>query len=244
MTEPGATGSIIVVSAHLDDGVLSASAQLVRPGAVLLTLCAGLPDDVELGPWDRFTGATDPVVRWRERLAEDDAAAAILGATPIRLAEPDDQHIARDARAARAALAELLAPELAGAAEVWVPAGIGCHPDHLATRDAALSAAPAHAQVHIYADVPYSTGHGWAPSVTGAAAAPHLDLDGWFAAALVECRLPADDRDRRVHVLDEQTRRRKVDAMNCYATQLPALDPGRLLGRPEVAGFEVSWSRR
>ncbi len=50
---------------------------------------------------------------------------------------------------------------------------------------------------------------------------------------------------RTVHRLDPEQQRRKVAAMACYATQIPALDLGGALasGHPDVVGFEVSWSR-
>jgi LmbE family N-acetylglucosaminyl deacetylase len=238
---------IVIVSAHLDDGVLSATAQLVRPGARLLTVFAGEPAaGAPLGAWDRLTGASDAAKRVRERYDEDDAAAWLLGATTRRLDFPDAQHIPSGTpRIAHHVMVAALRVELAGATEVWAPAGIGCHPDHLATRDAAVAATPPGAVVHHYADVPYSVPYGWPPSVTGADPMDLLDVEWWLADALAGTGLATGGLTRLVHRLDDDTRRRKVAAMACYATQLAALDPGRVLtdGDPLVAGFEVSWSR-
>jgi LmbE family N-acetylglucosaminyl deacetylase len=219
--------AIVVVSAHLDDAVLSASVQLTRPGARLVTVCAGLPPvGAVLGDWDRLTDADDAEKRVRERWAEDDAAVSVLGVDDVvRLDFPDGQHLAdaaADPRRDIDAMAKALEPLFADAAEIWLPAGIGGHLDHLATRDAGLMAARVTPEVPVrhYADIPYSIGDGWPHDVTYGP-------------------------DRRVHVLDDEAQRRKVKAMACYRTQIPALDHAGALanGDPAIVGFELSWIR-
>jgi LmbE family N-acetylglucosaminyl deacetylase len=222
----------VIVSAHLDDAVLSAALQLMRPGAHVVTVCTGAPPDgTAPADWDRLTGAADAVSRVRERLVEDDRALAVLGVeATTRLDFPDAQHIARpEDRPAHDELVAALRPHLAGVAQVWVPAAVGGHLDHLAARDAAVAAADPTADLHYYADVPYSLGFGW----------PDVDAGIW--------RTPAEAArlTRTIHPLDHDAQRRKVAAMACYPTQLPALDPDGALtrGDPEVVGYEVSWSR-
>jgi hypothetical protein len=52
---------VVIVSPHLDDAVLSAASQLLRPGARVVTVCAGEPPaGTPLAYWDRLTGADDP----------------------------------------------------------------------------------------------------------------------------------------------------------------------------------------
>ncbi len=238
----------VVVSPHLDDAVLSAAVQLLRPGAVVVTVFAGRPPEgTPPAWWDVLTGATDARTRVGERWLEDDAAMACLGVgRSVRLDFADHQHRTDDrARPAPDDLVAALRPHLAGVAEVWVPAAIGCHPDHLAARDAALAAADPGAARHHYADVPYSVRYGWPASVTGAPRAAYLDVDHWLSGELVDAGLKVTELTRTVHVLDEDQRRLKADAMACYATQIPALDYGRVLadGDPAVVGFEVSWSQ-
>jgi LmbE family N-acetylglucosaminyl deacetylase len=238
----------VVVSPHLDDAVLSAAVQLMRPGARLVTACTGAPRaGTALGVWDRLTGASDAGQRLRDRLVEDDAALALLGvADTVRLDWPDDQHVPARTRELSAELLDRLSAELAGAAEVWVPAAIGHHPDHVAVRDAALAAAAPGAVIHHYADVPYSVRYGWPPSVTGVEpASPYVDVEFWLAEELADAGLDAADLTRTVHPLDPDQQRRKVAAMSCYATQIPALDVGDMLatGDPAVLGFELSWTR-
>jgi LmbE family N-acetylglucosaminyl deacetylase len=241
------SSDIVVVSPHLDDAVLSASLQLLRPGARLVTVCtAEPPAAAPLGEWDRLTGAANAAERVRERYVEDDAALVVLGHhDSARLGFPDGQHVADADRPTRAALAAALAPHLAGVTEVWAPVGIGCHPDHLATRDAVVEAAEPGAVVHHYADVPYSLRYGWPPSVTGRPARPYLDVEEWLAEELAATGLCAANLTRTVHRLSPEDQRRKSAAMACYATQIPALDYHDALadGDPAVVAFEVSWSR-
>lgn len=241
MTEPaetdqtGASARLVVVSPHLDDAVLSAAVQLMRPGAHLVTVCTGAPPEgTPPADWDQLTGAADAVSRVQERLVEDDRALATLGVrSTTRLDFPDAQHIPDVAeRPTQEALVAALRPHLTGAAEVWAPAGIGGHLDHLATRDATIEAASAGTAVHHYADIPYSLGPGW----------PELEVDTWLVEQL---DAPAG-LTRTIHRLDPDARRRKVAAMACYVTQIPALDEDGVLTTddPAVLGFEVSWVRR
>lgn len=239
---------IVLVSPHLDDVVLSASAQLGRPDLMVVTACTGAPaDDAPLGEWDRLTGASNAAARVRDRLAEDSAALAVFDVQAIgRLGFPDGQHLPGGTTATHAGLVAALREELADATEVWAPAGIGCHPDHLAVRDAVLDAADPDAVVHHYADVPYSLRYGWPPSVTGTpSGSPFLDVELWLAEELRATGLDAAELTRTVHRLTPEQQRRKVAAMACYATQIPALDIGGALatGDPAFVGFEVSWSR-
>jgi LmbE family N-acetylglucosaminyl deacetylase len=244
---------VVVVSPHLDDAVLSAASQLVRPGARVVTVCAGEPPaGTPPAVWDRLTGADDPARRVRERHLEDAAAMAVLGVVSTeRLDFPDGQHVSsRTAAVTQQELIAGLRPHLADAAEVWVPAGIGCHPDHLAVRDAAMSAVGPGTAIHHYADVPYSVRYGWPSSVTGLdPVSPYLDVETWLAEELAATGLVDVDPTvaqltRTVHRLDPDAQRRKVAAMACYVTQIPALDYDDALatGDPAVVGFEVSWS--
>ena len=244
----------VVVSPHLDDAVLSAAVQLMRPGARVITVFAGRPPEGSpVGAWDRLTGAADARQRVEDRWLEDDEAMSVLGvADPVRLDFPDGQHLAdASVRPDLDAVTEALRAHLADAREVWVPAGIGGHPDHLASRDAAVAAVVAAAQpdavVHHYADVPYSVPYGWPPSVDGSTRwSAYLDVEQWLADELADAGLDPASLVRSVHRLDEEAQRRKVKAMAGYRTQIPALDHSGALaeGRPAVVGFEVSWTRR
>ena len=60
----------VVVSPHLDDAVLSCGGRLADEPAHVITMFAGIPDDVGALPmWDRVTGATSSHHRVVDRLA-------------------------------------------------------------------------------------------------------------------------------------------------------------------------------
>lgn len=251
MTDPKLTGPV-VVSAHLDDAALSAAVQLMRPGARAITVFAGRPPvGTPLGSWDRLTGATDARQRVEDRWREDDEALSVLGqGDPVRLDFLDGQHLAdASPRPDLDVVTGGLRPHLTGAREVWVPAAVGGHPDHLAARDAAVAAVAdvaSDAVVHYYADLPYSVPYGWPSSVDGSTPwSPYLDVEQWLIDELADVGLDATFLVRSVHRLDEEAQRQKVKAMASYRTQIPAVDPHHRLaeGDPTVVGFEVSWTR-
>ncbi len=155
---------LLIVSPHLDDAVLSCWALLTRAvGAggrvTVLDVCAGLPEEGVLGPWDERGGATSSRARVAERRAEETAALAATGASVVFLELLDWQYGpgAEDIGAA-------LAPHLETPSTVVIPAGIGGHRDHLRLRDAALRLRH---DAMLYADLPYALRHGWEPPLPG-----------------------------------------------------------------------------
>ena len=90
MTAPR-SGRIVVVSPHLDDGVLSLGASMAawsRAGATveLLTVLACDPEsDAPVGGWDRRGGFATEGESALARREEDRRACAALGATPVWL---------------------------------------------------------------------------------------------------------------------------------------------------------------
>lgn len=162
----GGVAPTLIVSPHLDDAALScwsllaaASAGPARPPVVVVDVCAGLPPEGVLGPWDERGGAQSSRERVRVRQAEEREALAATGAEVVLLDLLDWQYGPRGEDVAAA-----LAPHLAGAGWVLAPAGIGGHRDHLRVRDAVLALCP---DAVLYADLPYALRHGWEPPVPG-----------------------------------------------------------------------------
>jgi LmbE family N-acetylglucosaminyl deacetylase len=153
--------SVAVLSPHLDDAVLSAWSVLRRPGPVtVVNVCAGVPPPGPPARWDRFTGARDAAERMRERLAEDRVALARAGREAVQLNFMDNQYRAGPIDAA--ALEQAIADAIGDAAELWAPAGVGAHPDHVQVREAALALrGEGGPPVRLYADVPYVLRSGW-----------------------------------------------------------------------------------
>ncbi len=252
MSAPAGGFDLVVLSPHLDDGILSCGGRMARlaeegGSALLVTLFAG-DDPVE--PPGELAAALRRV--WNlpaggvgaARRAEDRAAAAALGATaehwpfPEALYRtgadgaplyPDLAALYGEASAAEAGrIAELAARigALPPAALLLAPLGVGGHVDHRLVRAAAeASGRP----VAFYEEFPYSE---WK----------------WFAVR----RALGGRSGWRPEELPLAARHleRKQEAILAYASQVPALfrSAGRL-GRQlrrqaRRAGGERIWRRR
>src|SRR5665213_277515 len=162
------TVTTLVVSPHLDDGVLSCGHLLLtQPGSVVATVMAGHPARGTLSDWDRacgFVAGDDPVARRRE---EDRESLELVGARPWQLDFLDLPY--RETRAPDAGgtisatdiarrLVELV-HELTPT-RVLIPLGL-LHPDHVLTHEAGVllrQSAPAVA-MWAYKDLPYGLAH-------------------------------------------------------------------------------------
>jgi LmbE family N-acetylglucosaminyl deacetylase len=143
---------VLVVSPHLDDAVLSAGQFLAGlPGAVVVTMLAGIPDPPVTTPWDAASGFATSQEAVETRRAEDEAALALLKATPAHLDFLDGQYAPADPSALTDALVEQVErhrPEF-----VLGPLGVH-HDDHERIRDAVL-AADLDVPLWLYEDLPY-----------------------------------------------------------------------------------------
>jgi LmbE family N-acetylglucosaminyl deacetylase len=235
----------VVFSPHLDDASLSACLQLSRDGALAVTVFSGPPqDDRQLTYWDSLTRATSSADRVRERLAEDDRAMCLIGCETARAGLPEHQY--RDALD-QDALLSAIAPYVDKAREVWIPAGLGGHPDHVALRDAVLSvAAGLPVESHLYADIPAGLWYGWPSWVTGEPADDYLDPDYFFQAELAQRGLDAGNLTPEVFPLDAAMRKHKEQVLHCYRSQLPALS--MTFNNPTlwdaVLAYEAGWHLR
>jgi len=234
------TGRVVVLSPHLDDAVLSTWSVLSRSDDVqVINVCTGIPERGLLSQWDRMTGATDSASRMLERLQEDRLALASAGREAVALGFPEMQyrHGSLDAEALR----EALRRTMDGAVQVWAPAGIGGHDDHVQIRDVALEAArDGGRSLRLYADLPYAVRFGWPGWVSDGDADPHLVIEAWWQRFL-----PAEvDLSPEKHTLSDGQARRKLEALAAYRTQLPALNAGPvgLLLRGDIIRHEVSWA--
>jgi LmbE family N-acetylglucosaminyl deacetylase len=224
-----------VVSAHLDDAVMSCYSVL-GPTTTVLTVFAGFPPAGTLGRWDEDGGATDSRERVAERREEDRLALARSGARFVHLDLPDLQYVTAGTaeRPSLESFSASLRNELAGATTVLAPCALSAkrpfdrfrprrYSDHRFARDAALAARP---DSTLYADLPYALNPG-----TGGFALPD-DVDG-------------SGRSERRVTLEPDLVAEKIDAVRCYATQLRQLVEG--FGdfiTPAGLGLEVYWPRR
>ena len=236
--------SLVVLSPHLDDAVLSCWHLLAGSDAVtVVNVFTGSPAPGTQPPrWDRETGAHDPVARMRERRAEDRRALDLVGRASVNLGLLDAQY-----GGVRSPIRPLLMPLQRWrdpSTVLYAPAALGRHPDHAVVRDAALDLARAGWRVVLYADLPHGIRHGWPAWVAGSPEPAGSDVSGEWNGVLEEAGLPVDQLSPRVWPLTESARRRKLRALEEYQTQRAALDALAFapLADARALAFEVSWA--
>lgn len=215
-------GRVVVVSPHLDDGVLSLGASIAsfaRQGASveLLTVLACDPESTApAGGWDRRGGFATEGQSAQARREEDRRACATLGATPVWLPfgsvdyerHGDDTEV-RDAVASAVADAEL----------VLLPGYPLTHPDHAWL--ARLLGDALGRRVALYAEQPYTRRSGAPPPAPG--------------------RVAANDVFEPVN-LTPRDRLAKWRAISDYRSQLPLLGMRRSLrGGPHRYALGPEW---
>ena len=214
---PAGGSGLLVLSPHLDDAVLSCGQLLAgAPGAEVVTLFTGGPPSWDgLTAWDEACGFRrgDDVMAVRRR--EDDAALALLAATPRWHGLTECQYDSSTTVEEVAAAVEQWLPPTPGAT-VLVPLGLS-QPDHLTLGQAWPSVALTRPDLrwHAYADQPYAELY---PEELDARLAA-LAAAGWHPTP---AQLPTGDR------------RRKRAAIARYTTQMRALrGSDRLALKPE-----------
>jgi LmbE family N-acetylglucosaminyl deacetylase len=235
----------VILSPHLDDAVLSCWHVLTRSDdVVVINVFAGEPAGLGAPAWwDEYTGATDSGARVRERIEEDRRALALAGREPINLSFLDEQY--REHDQPLDPLTEQIERLLPPASDIYAPAALANHTDHLLVRAAALELRAFGFDVSLYADLPHATVHGWPAWVAGARAPATKDLATavWERALAATGLMPAE-LTPSVHSLDSEAHARKLAAVQTYRTQVEAL--AEFVGRPltdrEALGYEVAWA--
>ena len=237
----------LVISPHLDDAVLDCWSLLASDRDVnVVNVFAGVPARGALTLWDSITGAAESAERARERIAEDAIALRRAHRAPLNLNLLDAQYRKAPPVLRLAELDDALAARVKSASRVYVPAGIGGHPDHVFVRRYRRMLLRAGMPVVLYAELPYCVLHGWPSWVDGRAAEPNRNVDPfWLSFFDGVPEIPALS-SAHVERLDQATASDKLAAMRCYATQLPSLSYGArgLLADPAIHGFEVRWELR
>ena len=236
----------LVISPHWDDAVLSCWG-LLSSGRELevVNLFAGIPENARAGIWEAIIGVSEPADRARRRLEEDALALARAGREARNLPLLDDRY-RRQAQAAAPGLGEIdraVADRVHGASRVYVPAGIGAHPDHLLARRYGRALLAAGMPVTLYAELPYCIFHGWPAWVDGVAGArgSDVDVDVYWTSFLKDVPELPPLADAEVEHLDAGSAAAKRDAIDCYRTSINYASR-RLVGDPEFGGIEVRWA--
>jgi len=220
---PDTFDRVAVLSAHLDDGVLSLAGwmhRMTRRGAsvVLATMLAGDPDDdAPASSWDRRSGFRTAGDAARARRAEDRRACAILGVSPEWLPFGDVLH---GRGATDDVIWAAIEPLVAGVDAVLAPGFPLNHPDHewlaglVARRRGSLRA------VGLYAEQPYRH-HGG-----GEVGTPESIADTTGALRWNDAQLDTSDRWA------------KLRAVRAYRSQL------RLLSGERFVAWRLARGRR
>jgi hypothetical protein len=240
--DPGAPE--LLLSPHLDDAVLDCWSLLSSERELnVVNIFAGVPAPGRLTLWDSITGATDSAERVRERISEDALALGRANREPSNLSLLDAQYREPPPVLQLADLDDALSAKLTSASRVYVPAGIGGHPDHLFARRYGRMLLRGGMPVTLYADVPYCVLHGWPHWVDGRDPEPYRNVDAFWLSFLEGVpEMPSLD-SARVERLDQPTALAKLAGMRSYETQFASLSYGArdLLADPAIHGFEVRW---
>ncbi|MBI0328326.1 PIG-L deacetylase family protein [Burkholderia plantarii] len=233
-------GSLLVVSPHLDDAVLSCGHVLARhPGAVVCTVLSAPPERNMSTAWDRASGFADAFEAMRARREEDRQALALLGASAVHLPFCDAQYASPPpSDQLQAVLRHTLATVRPDS--LLMPLGL-FHSDHALVADAVLAclaslagpgpeapgdAPPAPPAIYAYEDVPYRMMDGIVEARLRLLAA-----NDW-AMERVELASASDDA---------RLGRLKPAAIAAYRSQLRAFGPG---GQANLHAAERYWRVR
>jgi LmbE family N-acetylglucosaminyl deacetylase len=208
----GELDRVVIVSPHLDDAVLScARFMAAHPGCTVVTVFAGTPPAYPspMRLWDEQSGFApgDDVMDARRK--EDHAALAVLAAVPHHLDFVEHTYLPNDTPVAPDVIAPVLVETLRALMPTLVIAPFGlANPDHDVTHKACMLARDDLADAL----------HWWCYEDTGYKHIP--GMLAWRVARLFRRDLwptpvcpPVDDSNER-----------KMKAVDCYPSQLHALD--------------------
>ena len=142
----------VVLSPHLDDGIFSVcDYMLAAPGALLLTVFAGVPPEGTATPYDTGCGFEDSRKAIFSRRFENATACEFLGIEHREWDFLDGQY---GAIGQGVQIIDSLLEEFTGA-ELVMPLGLH-HPDHVLVSESAEMILDSFSKVYVYADLPYA----------------------------------------------------------------------------------------
>lgn len=250
--------SIVVVSPHPDDAVLSAYHVLGLAGdldVVVLTIFCGVPPEPYCSLWDRLCGARSSAEQARRRILED--ATVLPRFRGVSVGHPG---LSRDwydagvrevvpgsATPTAEEIAEAIARETPAYLYVPLAGGPRPHPDHKLCRDAGRILAREGISTLAYADFPYcAKGGGWPDFVSRRGR--EARSPAWLRRAVrelpeIEALFTANEIE-----LDDAAVAGKLAACRGYASQFDALDrklrEKGLVSNVDLLRYEFTWHVR
>jgi LmbE family N-acetylglucosaminyl deacetylase len=217
------SNNIVVISPHLDDAVLSCGNLLsMRPDTTVITVFAGTPPNHDLlTSWDAASGFSSADEAMRTRRDEDRAALGMLAARPRWLEFLDSQYGGTPSLSAVAAALSEAFSELKPDA-VLFPAGL-FHSDHVLVHKAIMECCRTFPNVNwlMYEEATYRR-------IAGMLQRRLRDLLGGGRQAT-----PAPGICRTSNL--------KCDALQCYTSQLRALEEKVCDGYDDALAPESYW---
>jgi LmbE family N-acetylglucosaminyl deacetylase len=219
---PPRLGDVVVLSTHLDDGVLSLGGWMRRitmrgSRISLVTVLAGDPDDLTpASSWDRRSGFRTAGEAARVRRAEDRRACAVLGLSPVWLPFGD---ALRGREATDDDVWSAIRPLLVSTDAVLLPGSPLSHPDHRWLADLVLGRRDELPPCAIYAEQPYRYHDG------GPLRTPHALAGGSWDLRWDEITLMIQERWA------------KFRGVRAYRSQVP------LLGARPLLAARLAWAR-
>jgi LmbE family N-acetylglucosaminyl deacetylase len=216
MRRGAAPVTLVILSPHLDDAVMSLGGTLHRLAGLgiatrIVTIFAG--DPAHPGPpgfWDAKRRLATASATFEARRAEDSAATKILGAEPVWLPLLDASYGSpRDPDRDW----ELLRPHLRDATAVIVPGAPLTHSDHRYTTRLVLGHICDSVPVFFYSEQPYCSRPRYVMGFVRGDTPTELGRQIGCDVVWTTCDL------------DRESRRAKRDAVACYAGELRALGP-------------------
>jgi LmbE family N-acetylglucosaminyl deacetylase len=207
---------LVVISPHFDDAVLGCGLLLaVRPGATVITVLGGFPPAYpeRVTEWDGFGGFGDGDDVVAARRDEDRAAMATLGCHHGWLPFSDHQYVGVGAYQAEEIAGPLEAAVLdADPSAVFMPFGLA-NPDHVLTHRAAALVQQRHPDLAWFCYEDYGYKH--IPGMLAWRVSSLFRRGLWPTPAVI----PVDHAEAN-----------KRAALDCYSTQIPALEHDWAIG--------------
>ena len=249
----------IIISPHLDDAALSAFSVLNvdnRESISVVNVFTGKPSITAVTEVDAVTGAMSSQRLMELRLEED--AEALSGAKTYHLDLLDNQYRSINLRNYEIAddveqeLTEKIAYglerlqiSLADYSDIFIPRGIGGHPDHLIVRNAVLSLCKQHlhGKIRFYADMPYAIRYGWPNWILGTEKDPFLDVDAFWKMSTNKSNLDFENYFKIISFSAEDIKKKR-EMIKKYKTQYSSLTCGTIdiFKEDRNLQYEVHWS--
>ena len=158
-------GPVLILSAHLDDAVLSCADLLrAQPSPTVATVFAGAPAVDHDGYNSKCTGQSFAPDAMKVRRDEDLEALTFLGATPVWLDLFESDYAAfRPSAGFDETLQSAIAQTITEVQprSIFLPLGL-IHPDHVALSNAGVALIPQFPLAwYMYLDLPYGAGQRW-----------------------------------------------------------------------------------